>query len=153
LVVLFFAATDLPGPECGEGGGASSLELGIFLGLTALLAGLGVAAAVIRLAALWRRLDSRRLPARAWLALPPTLVVVAAVVIWLFGADALYLGGLVLGPLAVAVAFVLLLVAWAAGRSADDVGVLLPVYLLGTALICCPAILLLVVIGQSGLGC
>jgi hypothetical protein len=103
---------------------------------------------------LWRR------PALGWLLASrpvvvavPLVIVAALFTLLLGGGSALFVGVLVTVLLLTAVVLVALLVAWALGRSVEEVGVLLPVYLVGAALFCYPTLLLLVEIGQGGLAC
>jgi hypothetical protein len=155
LVGLLLFSGQLPGVECGEGGGASSLELTAFYVLCGFATLACLIAATARLAALWRGRGEgpgARLRSRLAVALPP-LFIAAIVVLALAGVDSLVAAGFVAGAVATGVALAILVFAWAQGRSVEDVGVLVPVYLLGAGLVCYPALLVLVAVGQSGSGC
>jgi hypothetical protein len=153
LVVVFWAVAGLPAVECGEGGGPSTSQESRVAMLT-LLASLAVGvAAAWRLAALRRR--------GAWRS-PGQLLPLGAAAVVLAGATAAvadghvlaFLAGACLAGLAVtAIAFLALVVAWALGRSTDDVGGLLPLYLFGAGLFCYPLLLLFAVVANSGIGC
>jgi hypothetical protein len=60
LAVIYHLAVELPKPECGEGGGASSLEMTLFTILVAVVAIGCLSGAVVSLRSGWRRADSGR---------------------------------------------------------------------------------------------
>jgi hypothetical protein len=149
FVAIYTVGTGLPSPECGEGGGATTGEMRRFWILVAAASLAGVTAAAVRLAALGRRgLLS------AWHLLGVlAILLVAGVVVLIWGWVALAGALIACGGVIAVACFVALTVAWVLGRSVDQVGVLLPVYLLSAAILCYPAIVILIVAAQSGLGC
>lgn len=60
LIVIWSVGTELPTPECGEGGGASSLEITLFAILVSVAMVVCVAGAGIDLLGQWRRSDPER---------------------------------------------------------------------------------------------
>jgi uncharacterized membrane protein YhaH (DUF805 family) len=59
LIGIYLAATALATPECGEGGGASSLEMGLFTALVAVASIVCFATAIADPVRRWRRRDPR----------------------------------------------------------------------------------------------
>ena len=57
------------------------------------------------------------------------------------------------GPGLTAIALLWLLLGWARGRRPDEVGMLLPVYLIGLGLFAYPFIALIATLSNSGIGC
>ena len=149
FVVVYNVAGALPAPECGEGGGATGGEMTFFWILVAAAMATGVIAAVARLSAL-----GRRGLLGGWHAFGALAIILAAgVVVLVWGWTPLAAVLVVAGGALTAGSLLALLVAWGLGRSVDQVGVLLPVYLLGAAILCFPAVAVLVAISQSGLAC
>jgi hypothetical protein len=149
LLAIYIVAVGLPAPECGEGGGATPGEMTTFWILVAVASLAGILAAAARLSALGRRglLSGRHLVGVLAVLLAGGVVVLGWG--WVAVAGALIASG---GVVAVA-SFLALLLAWLLGRGVDQVGVLLPVYLLSVAFFCYPAIAILVAVSQAGLGC
>lgn len=149
FVVVFNVGDGLPSPECGEGGGATSGEVSLFEILVAVATFAGVVAAALRLSVLGRRglLSSRHLIGLT------AILLAAGLVVLVWGWTALGGALIVSGGVITAASLVALVLAWVLSRDVDQVGVLLPVYLLGSALLCYPALLILAVIDQSGLAC
>jgi hypothetical protein len=154
------AAMQVPGSDClGSGSGSDSDEgeaVAIVVGLAGLSSLVALAAAVQRLWALRRAgaFSARR----DW-----TIAgIVALVLIAIAGRSAarpnVHLserveGLLIAGPVLAILALVALLLAWAARRRLDDVGLLMPLYLIGAALFAYPFVMFLALVSNSGAFC
>jgi hypothetical protein len=149
FIAIYIVATGLPSPECGEGGGATTGEMTRFWILVGVASLAGAIAAVVRLSVLGSRglLSSRHLLGAL------AILLAAGVVVLVWGWVALAGALVACGGVIALASFFALVVAWLTGRSVDQVGVLLPVYLLSAAILCYPAIVILVVVAQSGLAC
>jgi hypothetical protein len=153
LVVLLTAIADLPGVDCGESRPDGSSRETLLVVVTALASVATVAASCWRLAVL-RRQGRWRLSPWPVLVLAGLVLVCAAI-----GATeprqlpgllfAVFLAGLLL----TALALLTLAVGWARGRSVDDVGLVVPLYLFGMGLLCYPAITSVALIFNSGALC
>jgi hypothetical protein len=154
LVALVQVVAGLEGVECGEGGGASDLEVFVVVTMTAVFSLAAIVGAAVRLLALRRS-------GRAWVAHRTVLsigigaVLLSGIVFALAASDAAYflLGACLAGMALTGIALVGLLVAWFRGAGVAGSGGLLPLYLLGAGLFTFPILLLLAAIGQSGVGC
>ncbi len=146
-VVVWIAALSMPASDCdgyGTDNGTGEVTLVV------LVAAASLAAAV---AALWRFVSLRRADAFSPprdLTLVGTVVFAALAVVAVSPrVEVLAVAGLGLTGLAL----LSLLVAWAAGLRVDQLGLLLPLYLLGAALFAYPLVGLLGLLASSGIGC
>lgn len=152
LYALLKVAVDAPDVECGEGGGASGGEEALILALTVVLSLTACGGAALRIVRL-RGAGGWRAPGRPLL-FGAVAVLLTGLVFAIVDRPVYFFFGACLAGLALtAVAFLALLVAWARRRSVDEVGALLPVYLLGAGIFCYPLALLITALGNSGLGC
>jgi len=146
-IVVWIAALSMPTPDCEGGGTASDAEAAVLIVAVA-AASLGTAAA-----ALWRLVGLGRagaFSARRDLTLVGAVVATILVAI---GLNPQFENVAVVALVLTGLAFVSLLVAWAAGLRLDQLGLLLPLYLLGAALFAYPLVGLIGLLASSGLGC
>ncbi len=154
------AATQVPAPDClGAGTGTGSddgEQVAIMVSLAGVASLLALGGAVQRLLALRRAgaFSARRdgaIGAVVAIALLFATVVPASRRHGDLGAglEGLFLAGLALAILAL----LLLLVAWAARRRLDGVGVLLPAYLIGAGAFAYPLVAFLGLVSNSGVFC
>ncbi|HEU4599416.1 MAG TPA: hypothetical protein VFS26_06685 [Solirubrobacterales bacterium] len=149
LAVVVMVATQVPSVECGGEGDVGEGPATALLVVTAVSAVLAAAAALYRVVVM---ASAQRLGGRDGWILGAALLLLAAAAT--FGAaDGSAAAGLVIGGLVLAgVAFVALTAAALTGKSVDDVGLLLPVYLAAAAWVyLCFGVLVL--IATSGIGC
>jgi hypothetical protein len=149
-VVVWIAALSMPAGDCG-GNGPDTGEEEVLLIVLVAAASLATAGA-----ALWRLVDLSRADA---LSAGRDLTIGGGVVV------ALALAAVasaprdrievvpVVGLLLTGLALVALLIAWAAGVRVNQVGLLLPLYLLGAALVAYPLVGVLGLLVSSGIGC
>jgi hypothetical protein len=137
LVALIAVATQLGSHNCG-GGGMTSEALGVVFEVI----GLGGAAALVG-AGLWRiAMLIRRRGGRRWADRRIVAVVLLALIVFAGFvvrdndlAAAAILGVLLFGLLLTGFCFLAVTVAWLQRQEIDEVGMLLPAYLLGSALL------------------
>jgi hypothetical protein len=146
-VVVWIAVLSLPASDCDGTGTDAEAEQALLIALVA------AASLATGAAALWRFVSLSA--ANAFSAgRDLTLVgsVVAAVLLAVAvtsQVEAIFVTGLVLTGLAL----LSLLVAWVAGLRVNQLGLLLPLYLLGAALFAYPLVGLLGLLVSSGIGC
>jgi hypothetical protein len=147
---VWFAALSMPVSDC-DGYGSDSGEQEVMLVVLVAAASLCTAGA-----ALWRLVGLSRanaFSARRDLTIGGS-VVVALVLAAVASAPRARIEIIpVTGLLLTGLALLALLIAWAAGVRADQVGLLLPLYLLGAALLAYPLVGLLALAGSSGTFC
>jgi hypothetical protein len=149
VLVYLVAGAALPTADCdGISDEASGFAQGMALLVTA-GASLGcLAAAGLHLARL------RRAGAGS-----ASLGIAVSVLVVLLGALLISTGGewilpfFAAGLIATGISFLVLLATVASGRTIDEVGVTLPLYLTGTAIFVYPTVLFFFALGNSGLGC
>jgi hypothetical protein len=144
---VWIAALSMPAADCGGDGTDSGSEEAV---LIALVAATSLAAAA---AALWRFV---RLTLADAFSATSDLTLVGSVVVSIVVAvavtsrvEVIFVTGLVLTGMAL----LSLLVAWVAGLPVNQLGLLLPLYLLGAALFAYPVVGLLGLLVSSGIGC
>ncbi|HUC08213.1 MAG TPA: hypothetical protein VMR96_08985 [Solirubrobacterales bacterium] len=146
-VVVWIAALSMPASDCdgyGADTGAEEATLIVLVAVASLAAGA---------AALWRfvslaRADAFR-PGRDLTLVGGAVASVLVTVAVTSRAEVIFVTGLVLTGLAL----LSLAVAWVAGLRLNQLGVLLPLYLLGAALFAYPLVGLLGLLISSGIGC
>jgi hypothetical protein len=157
LVLVWLAASNLPGSHCEGEPVADASQKAVLITVTVLVSLSILLGVALRLSALWRR--------GHWALSGRPLGILLAVVVTLLAGALLALStldnsvGVVLyvtfyvGALATAVCLLALFVGWVVGRSTDDVGLLLPIYLLAAALVIYPALTVLALAAESGAFC
>jgi hypothetical protein len=151
LLAIWLAIEALPSWECGEGK-PSSPEETVLIVLTGVASLLVTAAAIVRLRDISRRHSGGR-KARTVLALIGLPLIVSVLVGLVAGVVAGFIVAIISGVLFTAILLLVLLIARALGRGVEEVGALVPLYLLAAALGCYPALMLVGILGNSGLGC
>jgi hypothetical protein len=146
-VVVWIAALSMPSADCDGYGTDAGTEEAVLI-VVVVVASLSTAgAALLRLVRLAQAgAFSLRRDAAIGAIVVAALVLAATFVV---RAEVL----LVVGLLLTGVALLALLVAWAAGLRANQVGLLLPLYLLGAAVIAYPLVGLIGLLSSSGIGC
>lgn len=145
--VVWIAALSMPASDCDGYGADTGAEEATLIALVA------VASLAAGAAALWRFVSLTLADALS-AARDLTLVVgaVASILVTVAvtsRAEVIFVTGLVL----TGVALLSLVVAWVAGLRVNQLGVLLPLYLLGAALFAYPLVGLLGLLVSSGIGC
>jgi hypothetical protein len=150
-LVLVFVVADatLPGADCdGVSNEPSGLAEGLVLFVTAASSLACLAVAARRLLAL-RRAGDRTAP--LGIALAAIAILVAAILLPTGGS--LIVPLFVAGLAATGLSFLALLFVLPFGRTVDEVGVLLSLYLTGMGVFVYPTVLFLFAIGNSGIAC
>jgi hypothetical protein len=159
FLLVGIAATQVPVPDClGAGTGAGSDDgepVAIMVSLAGVASLLALGGAVQRLLALRRAgAFSLRRDGTIGAVVAIALLLATAVPASRRGDLGAGLEGLFLAGLALAVlALLLLLVAWAARRRLDGVGVLVPAYLIGAGVFAYPLVAFLGLVSSSGVFC
>ena len=137
LFVVVLAA--VPAPDCSRESTSDSPREVVFLLAIGFASLVTCAFAALRLAALWRK-HPRRVSGNSAAFIAVAIVSILLLAICLPSQLGLLLiGASMAGLLVTGIALLALLAAWARGVSAEGAGWLLPVYLLGIALLCYPA--------------
>jgi hypothetical protein len=154
LVAILLAISGLPGGDCeGTGGGGTDFAEILLLAVTAIASVACLVAAVRRLLAL-SRAGQEALGGLGIAALGAGVaVILLAVLSDPDSGGSLFWWVFVLGMLATGVALLALVVAWIARRGADDVGLLVPLYLVGAAVFVYPGLTMLALLVNSGALC
>jgi hypothetical protein len=144
---VWIAALSMPAADCGGDGTDAGTEEAVLIALVA-AASLATAAA-----ALWRFVSltlADGFSASRDLTLAGSVVASIVVAVAVTSrVEVIFVTGLVLTGLAL----LSLLVAWVAGLRLDQLGLLLPLYLLGAAVFAYPLVGLLGLLVSSGIGC
>jgi hypothetical protein len=154
LLVLFAVIASTPSADCDGSPDDLSAGEGITL-VAAVVASLGaLAAAAGRLAAMRRRAGIATLGNVGTAVAAVVVVVLLSTLLDLGGSGVGYLWSIdFAGVLATAAALLALVVAWMLRRKPAEVGILLPLYLLGAALFVYPGFALLAIGLKSGAFC
>ncbi|HEU4736626.1 MAG TPA: hypothetical protein VFS48_06335 [Solirubrobacterales bacterium] len=146
-VAVWIAALSMPASDCDGSGTDAGAEEALLIALVA-VASLAAAAA-----ALWRFVSLALADAfsagRDLTLVGSAVALVLVTVVVTSRAEVIFVTGLVLTGLAL----LSLVVAWVAGLRVNQLGVLLPLYLLGAALFAYPLVGLLGLLVSSGIGC
>jgi hypothetical protein len=151
LAPVLLAAANLPSSNCDGEPVSDGIQTAVLIVVTSIASLSLCIAAGMRLAGLWRQ-GHRALSMSSLRA----LLVVALVVVALLGFEVVeHWVGIVLylGFLGTGLCMLILLVAWIARRDADGVGLLVPLYLLGTAIFIYPGLALFALAINSGALC
>ncbi len=149
LFVIFAAAVQVPSVDCGGENADQDGPEAVLLALTVIAAAIAVAAGVLRLVLIGRANGFGRRD--GWILALGVFVLGAATV---YGAaqESAAAGLAVGGFILTSIAFVALLGAVLLRLGADDVGVLLPIYLFGAAWVYL-AVAAIALLAKSGIGC
>jgi hypothetical protein len=148
LGLIVLAIYNLPGSSCGEEDVADGAQRALLVIVTCAASLAVLAAAAARLVALSRR-PLRATNRKAVLAGFVFVLAVVCLVAGLSG-DSAVGPFLILAALVTGGSLVILLLAWAVGRRPDDVGFLIPAYLLGSGLVAYPLLTLFALAVESG---